>query len=330
VKEKGTKRKQKPAGISEKVIRLLELYTVIAQKQFPSVLSLAERFQVTPRTVYRYLELINAIDPIELNHDRNGYGFLHGDRIKKLALSDQELTTLLAASSAVSHLGTVFAENFRTLVGRMFAQADKSSMEGSLPILVKTPDAVVGARSDDYLLAISSCMKEKRSVDILYLAHLAKETTRRLVDPYGLVFHEGIWILVGYCHLRKRVRNFALDRIKDLRERYLYFEAPKDFDLEEYLSRSWGIFDDQDVDVVVRFKAIIADYILRKDRWHQSERRHILPSGEVELSFTVAGIQEIKRWIYSWLPNVEVVEPPWFREQINKELQASAKSHGKE
>ena len=51
----------KPAGISEKVIRLLEIYTMIAQKHYPSVPFLKEHFRVSERTVYRYLELINLI-----------------------------------------------------------------------------------------------------------------------------------------------------------------------------------------------------------------------------------------------------------------------------
>jgi predicted DNA-binding transcriptional regulator YafY len=57
----------KPAGISEKVISLLEIYTMIAQKQFPSVSSLKEHFHVSERSIYRYLEIINMIDGIEFD-----------------------------------------------------------------------------------------------------------------------------------------------------------------------------------------------------------------------------------------------------------------------
>jgi hypothetical protein len=63
----------KPAGVSEKVIRLLEIYTMIAQKQFPSVPSLKEHFHVSERAVYRYLEIINMIDGIEYDRDRKPF-----------------------------------------------------------------------------------------------------------------------------------------------------------------------------------------------------------------------------------------------------------------
>jgi hypothetical protein len=55
----------KPAGISEKVIRLLDIYTMIAQKHFPSVPPLKEHFGISERSVYRYLEIIKMIDGIE-------------------------------------------------------------------------------------------------------------------------------------------------------------------------------------------------------------------------------------------------------------------------
>jgi predicted DNA-binding transcriptional regulator YafY len=111
--------KSVPACISEKVIRLLDTYTLIAQKQFPSVSSLMEHFGISKRSVFRYLEIINFIDPTEFDRDRNGYKFSNGDRIKKLSLSDNELRILLAAGEAVSHLGEPLGQNFRTLVERM-------------------------------------------------------------------------------------------------------------------------------------------------------------------------------------------------------------------
>jgi hypothetical protein len=53
----------------------------------------------------------------------------------------------------------------------------------------------------------------------------------------------------------------------------------------------------------------------------------VLPNGDIELTFTVAGVVEIKHWIYSWLPNVEIVKPSWLREQARKELDRSAEQH---
>jgi predicted DNA-binding transcriptional regulator YafY len=316
----------KPAGISEKVIRLLEIYTMIAQKQFPSVPSLKEHFHVSERSVYRYLEIVNMIDGIEYDQERKGYTFTNGDRIKKLTLSDNELLVLLAASEAVSHLGESLGHGFQELMNRMTAAAKKAGPGAKIPIAVKIPEAVGNRKQGDYFAIISACLNERRTIELVYRAQATKEVTDRLVDPYGLVFYDGIWTLVGYCHLRKGIRTFSFDRIIDVKERYLYFKPQGSFDLDEYLSHSWGIVDDEEVTVKVRFTAKAADYVLRK-KWHPSEQRSMLLDGSVELTYTVAGIDEIKHWIYSWLPNVEILEPVWLREQAAAELSEAGTRH---
>lgn len=320
-------RKNRSAGISEKVIRLLEIYTLIAQNQYPSINYLAERYSVTERTVYRYLQIIGFIDLIEFDRDRDGYKFVAGDRIKKLILSDDELLFLLTIGETVSHLGTPFRENFQGLVDRMMNISKTSLDKGSFPVLVKMPDAIETEKTNSYLKTVTACINEKRSMDIVYKALHSKEVTERRVNPYGLVFYEGAWNLAGYCHLRKTIRKFSIDQIMDLKETNFYFKRDEDFNIEEYTSDSWGIYNDDRVNVTVRFSSKVADYITRRQSWHPSEKRKILPSGDVELTFTVAGVDEIKRWIYLWLPNVEVLKPKWLKERIRKELSTAAQNH---
>ncbi len=322
---KGTRKILKPAGISDKLIRLLEIYTLVAQNKFPSLALLMERFHVSKRTVFRYLELINIIDPIEYDKEKEGYKFTAGDRIKKPALNNEELQAILAAGESVSHLGSVFKENFLKIVMRTFTLRDIKS--GKQPIVVKAPDAIFSVKIESILKILLACIQDRRVVEIIYKARHSKEQTKRMVDPYVVVLYEGIWILVGYCHLRKTIRSFALDRIIDINERNRYFNTQPDFDLKAYLSTPWGIVDGKEARVTVRFKKEVSDYILRKDKWHTSEKRTILPNGDVELSFAVAGVDEIKRWIYSWLPHAEVIKPRWFRKQVKKELSAAISSH---
>jgi predicted DNA-binding transcriptional regulator YafY len=316
----------KPAGISEKVIRLLEVYTMIAQKQFPSVQLLKDHFRVSERSVYRYLEIINMIDAIEFDQERKGYKFTNGDRIKKVVLSDNELLVLFAASEAVSHLGDSVGRSFQDLVSRVAVATKKPGAKEKIPIVVKIPEAAGNEKTSDYFNIVSACLNERRAVEILYRAQHTKEVTTRLVDPYGMVFYDGVWTAVGYCHLRKDIRTFAFDRIIDLKERNLYFEPKKEFSFEEYLSRSWGIVEDEEVRIKLRFNAKVADYVLRK-KWHPSEERKVLPDGDVEMTYKVAGVDEIKLWIYSWLPNVEILEPAWLRRQAASELSAALKKH---
>lgn len=321
------KKRDKPAGISGKVIRILEIYTMIAQKQYPSAYSLMDKYGVTERTVHRYLQIIRYIDDIEYDRDREGYRFMHGDKIKKLVLSDDELFLLMTVADTMPHLGKPFEKNLQTLLNRLIDINKLSSYKNEVPIMIKMPDVIETEKINEYMEIISDCTLSKYQVEIVYKALYSRQDTIRIVDPYGLVFYQGSWMLVGYCQLRKDIRTFLLDRVIELNRTWKSFTPIKDFDLEKYFSPSWGIHDAAAVDVTVRFTEKVSEYVLRKEKWHSSEKRKVLSSGDIELSFTVAGIEEIKRWVYSWIPHVEVTKPDWLRKQVNEELAITVKRH---
>ena len=318
----------KPAGVKDKVINILDLYTMIAQNKYPSVSRLVERYSVTERSIHRYLDIIRRIDPVVFDREKGGYRFEHGDRIKKLILDKEDFMFLMMTGETMAHLGSPFKKSFQHLIDSF--QNVKKGVPKNIKeqkIFVKIPDAYDNGKLSEYFQPISEAVNERRSIEVLYQTLYSGETTERRIDPYGLVYYEGSWVLMGYCHLRDCVRHFAIDRINRLRVTNFYFKLKDDFDLNEHVAGSWGVYDEDKVDVTVRFAAEVADYITRKDKWHPSEIRQILPNGDVELAFRVAGVDEIKRWIYSWLPYVRVIEPKCFREQIREELASAVKNH---
>lgn len=64
--------------------------------------------------------------------------------------------------------------------------------------------------------------------------------TRRVVDPYGLVFHAGRWYLVAHDHRSDEIRSFRLDRIVAVRPTGAVFEAPPNFDAVAHVTRQWA------------------------------------------------------------------------------------------
>jgi predicted DNA-binding transcriptional regulator YafY len=54
--------------------------------------------------------------------------------------------------------------------------------------------------------------------------------------------------------------------------------------------------------------------------WHESQKAKKLPGGGLELTFRVAGLDEIKRWVLSLGPEAEVLEPGRLIEMIREDL----------
>ena len=121
--------------------------------------------------------------------------------------------------------------------------------------------------------------------------------------------------------MRDDVRIFAMDRIKNLQMTDESFEVPDDFDIDEFMKSSFGVFHGEPVKVRVWFAADIAEYI-REKIWHETQNIEPLSGGAIIFEAEVAGIAEIKFWILKWGAKARVIEPESLREAIRAEAEA--------
>lgn len=321
-----TKPKDKPAGIAEKVIHLLDIINKIEQGLNPSPSALATEYGLSRRSVHRYLEIINFIIPIEFDKEAKGYRFTAKSPLRKFSLSENEMLLLLILGDAVSHIGGGLQEHYQGLLSKLLSasQNAKSGID-TLPVSVGTSRADDSQNVKNNFPIIADAITKRNPVDVKYHAVHSQEITDRRIDPYGLIFSDGNWLMMGFCHVDQDIRKFDLDRILEIKQLWTRFEK-EDFDLQQYIDERWGLYDGEKTVVKVRFAKEIAHLITRKKKWHPSEKRDILPTGEVELTFTVMGPENLKKWLYSWIPNVKVLEPIALSKEITKELRSALKN----
>ena len=162
-----------------------------------------------------------------------------------------------------------------------------------------------------------------------YFTLTRKALTQRQIDPYGLIYSGGFWILVAFCHHRGEVRHFSIDSIRELEITDKYFFYPEDFKLEDHLKDSWRYYSGKSTEVLVRFDKEISHIILRRDKWHPTQKVIKNDDGSITLIFTVAGTEEIKNWIYKFLPHCEVLSPPFLRNIVKDELNSALNKYQK-
>jgi len=93
---------------------------------------------------------------------------------------------------------------------------------------------------------INEAALKRRTIDMIYRTmSRGGEESRRRVDPCRILFFDGTFYLIGWCHLRKGVRMFVLDRIKMLSMTDETFEVPGDFDLETYMRSPFRVIHDR-------------------------------------------------------------------------------------
>jgi proteasome accessory factor C len=166
--------------------------------------------------------------------------------------SAREAAALIAGLQYLSAL----PENAdRDVIGSLMAKLARGA--SAVPSQV----AVAGSETDESLHLIRDAVADGTQLEFVYL-NSRGEHERRRVDPLRIESVDQDWYLRGWCHLRKAIRTFRLDRISDLRatdEPITY--RPADVTLPETLFE--GSPDDLIVDIQVSASALplIADYI---------------------------------------------------------------------
>jgi predicted DNA-binding transcriptional regulator YafY len=186
---------------------------------------------------------------------------------------------------------------------------------------VRAVGAKLQAPAAEHVALIQRALLDRHRLDMRYYSMSLDEENRRQVDPYHLTVFDGGFYLVGYCHLRKADRIFAVERIRELKMLAMHFTVRPGFSAEEYLKHAWGIIKGEMVPVRVLFSRSVARYI-RDRRWHASQQLRELPDGRLEMTLRVADTLEVRRWLLGYGAEVEVLEPPRLREVLRREAAA--------
>jgi predicted DNA-binding transcriptional regulator YafY len=175
-------------------------------------------------------------------------------------------------------------------------------------------------RHRQMLERLSRSVAERRTVQMRYYSASRGRVTRREVDPYHLWFAAGALYLIAYCHLRRDVRMFAVERIRSLTPTNHPFQLPLGFDVEAYVEDALVVMRGRLVEVELVFDRATAAWA--RDRlWHPSQR--LAPSGDgLRMTLRVADTRELTGWILSFGRGVRVVRPAALRDRVRQEALA--------
>jgi predicted DNA-binding transcriptional regulator YafY len=224
--------------------RLLRLLTLLQSRSSWAGPELAERLEVTPRTLRRDVDRLRSLGyPVEgATGVAGGYVLGPGASLPPLSLDEDEATAVFVGLHATAGTGVTGAG---TSAMRALAK-----LERVLPIRLRKNlrtlhSAVlkVGDRPRHLSLAtvseLAGACSERLMTRIRYTAH-GGETTDRRVEPFRLVRVGDLWYLVAWDPSKEEWRSFRLDRIASVERQSERFKArpPPGNDLVEYVTKS--------------------------------------------------------------------------------------------
>lgn len=127
------------------------------------------------------------------------------------------------------------------------------------------------------------------------------------LNPYGLVIADKYY-LVGYNEYVGDLRQYRVDKISNLTILDEYFEKDEKFSLTEYSNNSFGVYQEDPIDIVLEFDKSVANDVLNY-HFHPTQKIKQLKNENVQVEFKSGGTYAICQELFKWGCSVQIKKP---------------------
>jgi len=250
-------------------------------------------------------------------------------RLPLMNLTEGELVALFLAERVLQqYRGTPYAADLARAFRKVTAGlSDRITVDlGHLGEAHSFRTTAASSLAPELFSELERAIRKRSRVAIRYYSASRDEESSREVDPYHLASVDGLWYLVGYCHLREEIRMFAPGRIKSLEPTGTTFEPPIDFRIDDYLAGSFSVLRGGEGEVHrvrLRFTGEAVKYA-RERTWHPSQTSELTAEGELIVGLEVSHLREVERLALSWGTDCIVIGPAELRERMARTLASAA------
>jgi len=214
-----------------KVERLVSIIMILLEKERIGAQDLAELFEVSPRTIYRDIDVINmaGIPVCSTPGVGGGFEIMKEYKIDKKIFSTADLSTILMGLSNLSTM--IRGDELVNALAKVksFIPADRAAdIELKANQICIDLSPWMGNRNiQTYLEIVKTAIQKNKLLSFEYADRLGNKTART-AEPYQLVLKNSNWYWQGYCLKRNDFRLFKISRITNLQIQEESF-TPKDY-----------------------------------------------------------------------------------------------------
>lgn len=287
--------------------RLFRIVYYLLNKGRSTAPELAEKFEVSVRTIYRDIDAISSAGiPVYATQGKGGGIFILEDFVmEKSLLSGQEKEQILMALQGMTAVDGKNSSELLTKLGSLFQTKTMDWIE------VDFSDWVKKTAGQEVFEELKRAIFGRHIVRFQYFGGSGEFTERR-AEPVKLVFKSKDWYLYGYCLLRNDYRLFKLTRIRQLEIQ------PETYSREIPESAKAGIKLEKTKTISVKLKfdqkAAFRVYDEFTDQVTKDSQGNLyveteLPENDILYSY-----------LFTFADLVEVLEPEFVRQKVRKKL----------
>ena len=183
--------------------------------------------------------------------------------------------------------------------------------------------------SSKWLTVIVNAMRDGKALEMTYQSFTQQEPTTFETHPYCLKIFRQRWYMLARSIGKEGLRIYSLDRVVDIKVLDKPLELPKGFDAADFFSDYFGIIIGHNVPpstFVIKASAEQAKY-LESLPLHPSQTVVETTPEYTVFKYWLVPTFDLKQEILMRGPTVEVVSPPWFRDEIREDISEMIKKY---
>jgi len=290
--------------------RIVAILIQLQSKKIVKAQELADRFEVSLRTIYRDIRTLEASGVPIYSEAGVGYALMDGYRLPPVMFTREEASSFIAAEKLMQKftdatLGNHYASAMYKLKA-VLRSDDKdwvSSIESN--VLMQSSEKLFNDKSPNTLAALFGSIAEKTQVILSYEAIQSDGITVRHIEPVGVFHDNNNWYVLGYCHLRKDYRQFRADRVHGIKKTDISFTIEHDA-LETYLDKNKNVSTTK---VRILVEKRIVNYLAYERKYHGFVSEQEI-DGKIEMTFMANDSMEgFARWYMMFGDYATILEP---------------------
>lgn len=220
-----------------RIDRLFSMLTLLQSKKFVTADTIAEKFGISVRTVYRDVKAIcESGIPVSFEQHK-GYCIMPGFFLPPVAFTSEEAGALLLMENLVHGFADQSISRHYIAALNKIKSVMRNNEKDKLERLASQTRFQFPARMLNQTGFLSQLQEAISGETIVKIEYSRKDETSstRNIEPIGLVFYAMSWHVIAWCHARLEYRDFKVSRIKALRKTGEPFTRSDHMALADYM-----------------------------------------------------------------------------------------------
>lgn len=222
----------------KRLSRLTAILTILHTKRIVTSSTLAKKFDVSVRTIYRDIKALEQAGVPIIAEERKGYSLMEGYRIPPVMFTENEANALITIEQLVQkNSDSSLIKEYTEAINKIKAVLLYSTKQKTelLSKRIAISPAIPNRNTSNSMTLIQNALTDFKVLKITYQSAQNNDKTIRNIQPFAFYYNlQESWLVIAFCLLRNDYRMFRLDRISKIEPLEMSFE-PHRLTLKDFL-----------------------------------------------------------------------------------------------